>query len=65
MRETGYDRFQAHKDDHERLLDDIRDMMDACETGTNIEEAALSSRLSDWFTEHFRTEDARLHKHLG
>lgn len=28
MRERDYDQFTAHKNDHERLLDEIRDIMD-------------------------------------
>ena len=28
MRERGYDQLTAHKNDHERLLDEIRDIMD-------------------------------------
>jgi len=28
MRDNGYDEYHDHKADHERLLDDIRDLMD-------------------------------------
>ena len=65
MREVGYDRLDPHKEDHEHLLDEIRDLMDDCEAGSGFDEANLATRLRDWFTGHFRTEDARLHKHLG
>ena len=65
MREVGYGRLGPHKAAHEILLDDIREFMDACETGQTLDEAAFGTRLADWFGEHFRTEDARLHGRLG
>ncbi len=65
MREMGYDAFDDHKDDHERLLDEIRDIMDEFEENDPGEFAEeLSRRLEDWFTGHFRTRDARLHRFL-
>jgi hemerythrin len=65
MRERRYDEFDAHKTDHERLLDDIRDIMDAFDADPRLDEAAFSRRLHGWFSEHFRTYDARLHERLG
>lgn len=64
MRERQYDQLAAHKKDHERLLDEIRDIMDDF-----VDEAqtasALAGRLEAWFSRHFETHDARLHKALG
>lgn len=65
MREHGYDQFREHKAEHEKLLDDIRDIMDAYDDKANFDEATLSDRLSSWFTGHFKTMDARLHKFQG
>ena len=65
MREHGYDQYAEHKQDHERLLDEIRDIMDDYEENALYSDAELSERLERWFSEHFRTRDARLHKHLG
>ncbi len=65
MRSRKYDAFAAHKADHERLLDDIRDIMDTFDYGTAYDETAFAGRLRDWFMEHFRTHDARLHRNLG
>jgi hemerythrin len=62
MREHGYDQFGAHKADHERLLDEIRDMMDEFDDG-KIDD--LRQRLDAWFSRHFETHDARLHHALG
>jgi len=66
MRERGYDQFAEHKADHERLLDEIREIMDEVEADdTFAYEEELSRRLAAWFTVHFRTHDARLHRRLG
>ena len=65
MKDNDYDQYQGHKADHEKLLDDIRDIMDACDDKENFDEETLSDRLSDWFTGHFATRDARLHRFLN
>lgn len=62
MRKEKYDRYQQHKADHEKLLDDIRDMMDYHAVHDEFDEKQLANRLHDWFAKHFRTEDARLHQ---
>jgi hemerythrin-like metal-binding protein len=66
MRKHRYDEYQEHKEDHERLLDELRDIMDAHEAGayTHYREA-LSGVVRDWFVNHFKTRDARLHGRLG
>jgi hemerythrin-like metal-binding protein len=65
MREHGYDQFADHKEDHERLLDGIRDIMDNFDRGTYRDtDEALAAHLQEWFTRHFKTKDARLHKML-
>lgn len=65
MREHRYDQYADHKADHERLLDEIRDIMDDYMMLGAFNETVLAERLRDWFTEHFRIKDARLHAHLG
>lgn len=61
MRDTGYDEYQLHKDDHEKLLDGIRDIMDDHHAGEfgDVPDL-LAGRLKNWFEEHFRAFDARL-----
>jgi hemerythrin-like metal-binding protein len=63
MRDERYDQLTQHKADHERLLDDIRDMMDDVIGEPEVDN--LSARLDAWFSRHFETHDARLHKALG
>lgn len=64
MREKNYDEYADHKADHERLLDQILELMDQYEGGGHFDEESFSAALHDWFALHFRTRDARLHKHL-
>jgi hemerythrin len=65
MRNQHYERLGAHKQDHERLLDDLRDIMDAFEASEEIDSVELALRLDTWFTRHFKTHDAMLHHALG
>ena len=65
MRSRRYPEFDDHKQDHERLLDEIRDIMDGYELHGRYDAEALSAALGTWFSEHFRTRDARLHAALA
>lgn len=64
MRDAGYADFAPHKEDHESLLDQLADIIYEVEGGGGFAEDDLSSRLNRWFSEHFRTHDARLHRQL-
>jgi len=64
MRDAHYDELAQHKADHERLLDEIRDIMDSVEDNQDIDDGELSARLETWFARHFETHDARLHRQL-
>ena len=64
MRDQRYEKLAAHKEDHERLLDELRDIMDCFEQSEEIDCVELSLRLDNWFSRHFRTHDALLHKAL-
>ncbi|MCX7384773.1 MAG: hemerythrin domain-containing protein [Alphaproteobacteria bacterium] len=63
MRVHAYGGYAPHKEDHERLLDDIRDIMD--HHAARPDQARLGARLAAWFSHHFRTLDADLHRLLG
>jgi len=65
MRERGYDQLTQHKNDHERLLDELRDIMEDFEANERIDEKMLAGRLDAWFSRHFESHDARLHSALG
>ena len=54
-----------HKNDHERLLDEIRDIMEDFEASSSFDDILLAERLDAWFSRHFETHDARLHHAIG
>jgi hemerythrin len=62
MRASLYPGFLEHKQDHETLLDELRDIMDEVEYEGEYDEAQLSTDLQRWFSDHFRTHDAKLHR---
>jgi len=64
MKRSGYAEYEAHKNDHEELLDQIRDLMDEFDGGPEAAIEALRTQLGDWFEGHFATFDARLHGKL-
>ena len=65
MRKAGYDGFATHKHDHERLLDELLDVIDSVDDAGHYDRERLSHDLERWFSDHFRTHDARLHQRLG
>ncbi len=65
MLRHGYDRYAQHKADHERLLDDIREITDEYEVSVQLDENVFKQKLADWFQLHFKTHDSRLHNMAG
>lgn len=64
MRDAKYADYESHKKDHELLLDQLLDIMDGVEEDGSYEEKRLSASLEHWFSAHFRTHDAKLHRKL-
>lgn len=65
MQSRRYDAIVEHKADHERLLDQLRDLMDEQAEGGSLDDESFAARLSEWFSGHFRTHDARLHRSIS
>lgn len=65
MKDAGYGEYEAHKDDHEELLDQIRDMMDEFRVDSESGFGILKENLANWFEAHFASFDARLHGQLA
>jgi hemerythrin len=65
MRAADYEEYDAHKNDHEDLLDQLRGLMDMTERDPDWALKSLSDELSKWFSNHFQSFDARLHGKLG
>ena len=58
-----YAAYDQHQSDHERLLDEIREITDEYEATAQLDDATADRRkLADWFQLHFKTHDSRLHK---
>ena len=64
MQKAQYKEYQSHKQDHEKLLDHILNIMDDFVDNQNNGSELLQQQLSQWFKGHFATFDARLHKDL-
>jgi len=54
--------YPQHKADHDRLLDEIRDITEEFEATEQLDDAGFTRNLGDWFKLHFQTHDARLHE---
>ena len=65
MRDARYAAFEPHKQDHELLLDELSDVIDSVDAEGRFDREDLSRTLDRWFSDHFRTHDARLHSDLG
>ena len=65
MRDQHYAGLGSHKSDHERLLDELRELMDSFEHAEEVDSLELGRCLDAWFSRHFRTHDAALHRSLG
>ena len=61
MRSMHYRAYAEHKEDHEVLLDDLLEIMDEVEADQQYDPHTLSTDLNRWFSDHFRTHDAKLH----
>ena len=65
MRAWHYAEYPSHKQDHETLLDVLLELIDSVDEEGEYDRASLASDLDRWFSDHFRTHDARLHHKLG
>lgn len=60
MREHGYDLLPEHREEYERLLDDIRTLVTEFDRSEEEGRGDLATRLDGWLSDHFDTHDARL-----
>jgi hemerythrin-like metal-binding protein len=61
MRAMRYDQYFQHKADHDRLLDEIREIAREFVERPGEARTALGERVGRWFGRHFEGHDARLH----
>ena len=62
MEQLRYPAIADHKEDHETLLEELRDIMVGVEDEGVLDEVQLTDDLDRWFSDHFRVHDAKLHK---
>ncbi len=61
MRERKYANYDSHKADHERLLEQIGSMLDACEQGKCVDcGVSIRDCLEKWFAKHAQEMDTDL-----
>ena len=65
MQEAGFVEFEDHKKDHDSLLDQIDDMIFHLAEDPEIGRELLINSLSDWFINHLKSFDDRLHNQLS
>ena len=66
MEDHSYSHYEAHKQDHERLLEELRHIMETFRHGSYLRfEQLLVQHLNDWFMVHFTTHDQLLHDEFG
>lgn len=65
MRDAHYEGYTTHKQDHEILLDELLEVIDSVDEDGGYDRPALSRDLDTWFSDHFRTHDAKLHHRIG
>jgi hemerythrin len=65
MVKAKYHEYKEHRADHESLLVELRDIMESYLKDPEGAQDNLRTGLTNWFTGHFSTFDARLHGQLG
>lgn len=62
MEQMRYAAYADHKEDHDTLLEELREIMVDVEDDGLLDEAELTDDLDRWFSDHFRLHDAKLHR---
>ena len=63
MQRIHYKAFADHKEDHDVLLEDLREIIDEVREDGSLDEVQLTDDLDRWFSDHFRLHDARFYEH--
>ena len=62
MEQMSYPALAEHQEDHQTLLEDLREIMVEVEDFGALDEIQLTDDLDRWFSDHFRVHDAKLHR---
>lgn len=60
VRERGYEQLPQHREDYERLLDEIDALIEEFDPNEQSSRGDLAARLDGWLSDHFQTHDVRL-----
>jgi hemerythrin len=60
MRLHTYPGYAAHQEEHDALIEELRDIAGRLESARGGEAASIANELHDWFTTHLATADAAL-----
>ena len=61
MNMNEYPQYEEHKADHERVLEDINNIMYDYQDGLLKDDAIMAEMLEGWFSNHFANHDLLLH----
>ena len=64
MNERKYARFMDHKQDHEKLLGNMRAIMGNYQENAYFNDREFAENVQQWFIEHFKSCDTPLHRFL-
>ena len=64
MDESGYPESARHREDHARLLDELRELKEAFARAEEVDSIELAMRLEPWFSRHLIIHDLPLHRTL-
>jgi len=64
MDESGYPQAAQHRADHDRLLDELRELKETFEHADEVDSVDLALRLEPWFSRHLTIHDIPLHRTL-
>lgn len=65
MRDAHYDAFDAHKAEHEELLESIHELMDSYGVGETFDfDDRIAGTFRAWFEHHMKGADGRLYRFL-
>jgi hemerythrin len=62
MQARRYTAYEAHRTDHQRLLNEVATMIVEYKDGALNNTEDMATRLYDWFCIHFKSYDAPLHR---
>lgn len=64
MRLHAYPGYEAHQNEHDELVEELRHLTGQVEDGEAVDAARLARDLDNWLTVHMKTTDAAMEEYL-